>query len=313
MPMVIGYTAHAAPMQMLFYSGNAFPSDYRGDAFVTMRGSWNRQPPSGYELVRIDFENGKPKSFEPFVSGFLTDGGKSHFARPVGLAMAKDGSLLMADDANGVIYRIAYSGATASAEQTPAAPPADAMKKQAAKGVGVPIAYKRAETAPKAERGIELSSPTIPANGAIPQKHSEYADGVSPALSWAAVPGAKSYAIIAEDPDAKPITPFVHWVIWNIPASTTQFPEGLQEQPRLTDPAGVMQGRTSRGQIGYMGPRPPVGDSPHHYHFQILALDKMLDLPAGADRDEVLKASEGHVLAKGLLVGTYAQSVKPPK
>jgi glucose/arabinose dehydrogenase len=109
-PMVVGYTAHAAPMQMKFYSGSTFPAEYQGDAFATMRGSWNRNPASGYEIVRIHFENGQPKTIEPFLTGFLTDGGKTHFGRPVGLAVAKDGSLLMADDTNGVIYRIVYDG-----------------------------------------------------------------------------------------------------------------------------------------------------------------------------------------------------------
>ncbi len=136
---------------------------------------------------------------------------------------------------------------------------------------------------------------------------------MSPPLAWSPVNGAKSYAIIAEDPDAKPIKPFVHWVAWNIPADVTKLPEGVQEQPRLTDPEGMLQGRTSRGVVGYFGPRPPVGDKQHHYHFQILALDKMLDIPPGADRDQVLAAAEGHVIAKGELIGTYAQTVKPPK
>jgi glucose/arabinose dehydrogenase len=88
-PMVLGYTAHAAPMQMLFYRGASFPAEYQGDAFVTMRGSWNRSTPSGYEIVRVRFAGGQARSFEPFVSGFLTDGGTTHIARPVGLAMAR--------------------------------------------------------------------------------------------------------------------------------------------------------------------------------------------------------------------------------
>jgi Raf kinase inhibitor-like YbhB/YbcL family protein len=304
-PMNSGYTAHAAPMQMVFASGGA-------EAFVTMRGSWNRQQPSGYEIVRIRFENAQPKAIEPFVTGFLTDGGKSHIARPVGLAVTKDGSLLMADDANGVIYRIAQSGA-GNGTTAAISPPAEAMKKQTSKGVGVPLAIERPVTKTAKGAAIKLSSATIRPNAAIPTKHSDYADGVSPPLAWSPVNGAKSYAIIAEDPDAKPITPFVHWVAWNIPAEMTKLPEGVQEQPRLTDPEGVLQGATSRGSVGYFGPRPPVGDKPHRYHFQILALDKMLDIPPGADRDQVLAAAEGHVIAKGELVGTYAQMVKPPK
>ena len=147
----------------------------------------------------------------------------------------------------------------------------------------------------------------------LPEKHSEYADGVSPPLSWSVVEGALSYAIVMEDPDSKPITPFVHWVAWNIPPTVTSLPEGLQEQPRLTEPEGVLQGRNSRGSHGYFGPRPPVGDVPQHYHFQILALDALLDIPPTADRDEMLAAADGHVVAKGELVGKYQQELEPPK
>src|SRR5690606_35899378 len=66
-PMRLGYTAHAAPMQMVFYRGGQFPAEYRGDAFVAQRGSWNRDPPSGYEVVRIRFRDGQPTAFEPFL------------------------------------------------------------------------------------------------------------------------------------------------------------------------------------------------------------------------------------------------------
>ncbi len=107
------YVPHAAPMQMAFYTADAFPEEYRGDAFVAMRGSWNRRPPSGYEVVRVRFEDGEPVAFEPFVSGFLTrteGDGWGYFARPVGVAVAGDGSLLLAEDGNGRIYRISYTG-----------------------------------------------------------------------------------------------------------------------------------------------------------------------------------------------------------
>lgn len=309
-PMAVGYTAHAAPMQMKFYNGTAFPAEFAGDAFATMRGSWNRNPASGYELVRVHFENGQPKSIEPFMTGFLIDGGKDHFARPVGLAMAKDGSLLMADDANGVIYRIAYTGSgqkTSNQSATPSKP----MDDMAAKGVGLSIAVERPET--DAKGSLKVSSSTFDNAAEIPKAQSEYADGVSPALRWKAVKGAASYVIIMEDPDSKPIKPFVHWVAWNIPATITELPEGLQEQMRLTEPEGVLQGRNSSGTHGYFGPKPPVGDPAHHYHFQVLALDAMLDLPATSDRDAVLAAAKGHVIAKGSLVGLFQQKVEPPK
>jgi Raf kinase inhibitor-like YbhB/YbcL family protein len=308
-PMVLGYTAHAAPMQMVFGHRGGFPAEYANDAFVTMRGSWNRAQPSGYEIVRVRFANGQAQSVEPFVTGFLTDGGKTHIARPVGLAWAKDGSLLMADDANGVIYRIAHS--TGKPGNLTAMAPAGPMQQQANKGNGVPLANKRAET--QSQGTLTVSSPSFKAGSAMDQKYSEYADGVSPALTWKAVPNAKSYAIIMEDPDATPSTPFVHWLAWNIPAEVTSLPEGLQEQPRLTDPEGVLQGRNTRGSTGYFGPKPPVGDKPHHYHFQVYALDKMLEVPFGADRDQLLQAMQGHVIGKGEIMGTYAQKQKPPK
>nr|WP_145547078.1 YbhB/YbcL family Raf kinase inhibitor-like protein [Variovorax boronicumulans] len=308
-PMVLGYTAHAAPMQMLFYTGGMFPAAYQGDAFVAMRGSWNRKPASGYEIVRIRFADGEPRRIEPFVTGFLTDGGSTHIARPVGLAMARDGALLMADDANGVVYRIAYTGQGGGGSA--GAPPAEAMRAQAMRGSGVPLALEREET--RTTGSLQVASASIAPQGAIPLRHSEYADGVSPQLRWDAVPGAKSYALVMEDPDARPVTPFVHWLAWNIPAGTTQLPEGLQEQLRLTAPDGVLQGKGTRGSPGYYGPRPPVMDPPHRYHFQVFALDRMLDLPPGADRDALLAAMRGHVLAKGVLVGTFQQQAAPPK
>ncbi len=309
-PMVMGYTAHAAPMQFKFYDGTSFPEQYQGDGFATMRGSWNRAPASGYEIVHIDFENGEPVAIEPFVTGFLTDNGTTHIARPVGLAVAKDGALLMSDDTNGVIYRIAYTGSEAKAAEAPVAP-AEPMEQQASAVIGVSLALERDETS--AEATLDVASADFEDNGALPQRHSEYADGLSPQLSWTAVDGALSYAIIMEDPDAKPITPFVHWVAWNIPGTLTELPDGLQEQARLLEPEGVMQGLNSAGRHGYMGPKPPVGDPAHQYHFQVLALDTLLDLPATSDRDDLLAAVEGHVLAKGERVGTYAQETDPLK
>ncbi len=107
---VLLYDAHAAPMSLLFYTGNQFPKDFSGDALATMHGSWNRKDPKGYKVVRVRFENGKPAKIEDFISGFLTENNTAQFGRPCGLAQLKDGSVLMSDDANGVIYRIAYKG-----------------------------------------------------------------------------------------------------------------------------------------------------------------------------------------------------------
>ncbi len=105
-PPVLTYTAHSAPLAMLFYTASQFPEEYRNDAFVTMRGSWNRKEPAGYKVVRVRYQNGKPTEFQDFITGFLNESGTAQFGRPVGMAIATDGSLLFTDDTNGVIYRV---------------------------------------------------------------------------------------------------------------------------------------------------------------------------------------------------------------
>jgi glucose/arabinose dehydrogenase len=107
-PPVLTYQAHSAPIAMLFYKAAQFHDYYRGGAFVAMRGSWNRKPATGYKVVHIRFENGQPRAFEDFLSGLLIDDGQAYFGRPAGLAVAQDGALLISDDTNGVIYRVAY-------------------------------------------------------------------------------------------------------------------------------------------------------------------------------------------------------------
>lgn len=106
------YQAHSAPIDVQFYTGGQFPEEYANDAFVTMRGSWNRFPATGYEVVHVDFdENGQPTGFNSFLSGFLVEDGTAQFARIAGLVQLADGSLLVSDDTNGVLYRVAYNGA----------------------------------------------------------------------------------------------------------------------------------------------------------------------------------------------------------
>ncbi len=107
--MVLGYHAHSAPLAFAFYTGEQFPEEYRTDAFVTMRGSWNRADPQGYRVLRVRFENDRPTKTEDFVTGFLADDGKSQFGRPCGMVVAKDGALLFTDDTQGVIYRVSYA------------------------------------------------------------------------------------------------------------------------------------------------------------------------------------------------------------
>ncbi len=112
-PSTLNYTAHAAAIALKFYTGKQFPAEYRNDAFVTFRGSWNRNEPSGYEVARVVFNaQNKPEKIEPFITGFVyQEGGEwKQFGRVAGLATYIDGSLLFTDDQSGVIYRVRYVG-----------------------------------------------------------------------------------------------------------------------------------------------------------------------------------------------------------
>ncbi|MEJ5976648.1 YbhB/YbcL family Raf kinase inhibitor-like protein [Novosphingobium sp. PS1R-30] len=310
---VLGYTAHAAPMQLAFYRGAMFPGAYQGDAFVTFRGSWNRSKPSGYEVARLRFDaSGAPTAFEPFLRGFLQTGanGPSQSGRPVGLAVAKDGALLFTDDINGVIYRVSYTGGDRAG--TMLEPVARRAPEMEARPKGFALAKARDET--RTATPLSLSSSSFIANRPISLKYSAYGEDQSPALRWTAPPaGATHLAILMEDPDAVSGHPFVHWTAWNIPASLGALPEGLPKELQLNDPKGIRQGRNTRGSIGYYGPRPPIGDRPHDYHFQAFALSGPLDLQVGATREQLLNAMAGKVVASGEIIGTYAQSAPPQK
>lgn len=311
---LLGYKPHAAPMQMVFYAGGQFPKEYEGDAFVAMRGSWNARPPAGYEVVRIRFKDGKPVAFEPFLTGFLIKenegNGFGYLGRPVGLAVTEDGSLLVSDDSNGVIYRVAYDGkkepgTTAAVTQSGSAAAPDTPVGKSAKPAS-DIAIKLVE--PTSGASLDVSSPTIRPNAAIPLAYSAYGDDASPPLAWTGTPnGTKVFAIIIDDPDA-PTKPFTHWIVYNLPPDLNMLREGLPPTPVLQYPKGVLQGRNSRGSIGYTGMKPPPGDPPHHYHIQVFALDRALDLKPGATREEVLDAMKGRVLAEGELVGTFSRN-----
>jgi glucose/arabinose dehydrogenase len=107
------FESHSSTMDILFYTAEQFPADYRGDAFVALKGSWNRSEPTGYKVVRIPFKDGRPQGmYENFVTGFWTGGinRAEVWGRPAALAIAKDGALLIADDTGGTIWRIAYTG-----------------------------------------------------------------------------------------------------------------------------------------------------------------------------------------------------------
>jgi Raf kinase inhibitor-like YbhB/YbcL family protein len=146
---------------------------------------------------------------------------------------------------------------------------------------------------------LDVSSTAFAANQPIPSKHTCDGDNTSPPLSWTAGPeGTKSYALIVDDPDA-PSGTYTHWVAWNITGAS--LPEAVKTDTK----EGLSQGLNSSRQPGYMGPCPPSGT--HRYVFKVHALDTTLDLGPGTNKDALVKAMDGHVLAKGELVGTYAK------
>ncbi len=164
------------------------------------------------------------------------------------------------------------------------------------------IAFQRERARSRGE--IKVSSPQIRAGAMIAPRHTAYGDGIAPAVRWSPVDAALSYVLLVEDPDAPTPQPFVHWLAWNIPPGLHELPEGMPPAARPDAVRGMRQGINGQGQTGYFGPRPPQGDAPHHYHFQVFALDCSLALADDADRDDLLAAIDGHVLAKGQLIAT---------
>ncbi len=153
---------------------------------------------------------------------------------------------------------------------------------------------------------MKVTSSAFAEGGSIPAQYTCDGRNVSPPISWEGVPAsAKTIALIADDPDA-PRGTWVHWVLFNLPATEKGLPEGVPATETL--PSGARQGRNDFGNAGYGGPCPPSGA--HRYYFKLYALDASLDLASGAKKDVLLKAMEGHVVAEGQLMGRYQRAAK---
>jgi Raf kinase inhibitor-like YbhB/YbcL family protein len=151
---------------------------------------------------------------------------------------------------------------------------------------------------------IEITSTAFRDGETIPKAHTGDGKDLSPPLTWNSLPGGtQSFALIADDPDA-PRGTWVHWVLFNLSAQTQKLAEGVPVQKEL--PNGAKQGTNDFGKIGYGGPAPPPG-KPHRYFFKLYALDTVLNLPAGATKDQVTVAMKGHVLAEGQIMGKYGR------
>ena len=156
---------------------------------------------------------------------------------------------------------------------------------------------------------IEVTSTAFAQGQPIPKRHTGEGEDLSPPLSWSRVPEeAKEFVLICDDPDAPTAEPWVHWVIYKIPAGKTGLPEGIGKKRRLTDPPGALQGKNSwpDGQtVGYRGPMPPPGHGRHRYFFKLYALEAKMVVEPGLSKNALLQEIQGHVLAEGQLMGTY--------
>jgi hypothetical protein len=155
---------------------------------------------------------------------------------------------------------------------------------------------------------IEITSTAFKEGEAIPKKYTEEGDKVSPPLAWTGVPEkAKELVLICDDPDAPGSEPWVHWMIYKIPADAKGLKEGIPQKTRLSDPPGALQGKNSwpsPKNIGYRGPYPPPGPK-HRYYFTLYALEAKMVAEPGMDKKAILQEIEEHVVAKGQLMGTY--------
>lgn len=148
-------------------------------------------------------------------------------------------------------------------------------------------------------RTIEVTSPAFTDGGTLPRDFTVDGKGIAPPLAWSNLPaGAHSLALVVEDPDAPTPKPFVHWLVYGIPAGVDHLNPGHEQR----------EGKNSLMKDGFTPAAPPLGHGIHHYHFQVFALDCVLDLERGEGRTAILEEMRDHVMAWGEIVATYERS-----
>ncbi len=154
---------------------------------------------------------------------------------------------------------------------------------------------------------FKLTSSALRAGDSIPVQFTCDGANQSPPLSWAgAPPGTKSFALVVDDPDA-PGGTFVHWVIYNVPATADSLPPGIASGVHVPELGEARQAENGFNKaLGYGGPCPPKGPA-HDYHFRLFALDRVLDVKAPASRDDVVEAMQGHEVGHTQLVAPYSR------
>lgn len=160
---------------------------------------------------------------------------------------------------------------------------------------------------------MKLLSSDFKQNGPIPVRFTDEGENISPSLDWSDVPKESgSFTVICEDLDAPKKTKdspnFTHWLIYNISPNVGSLPQGIPTTAELELPVLASQGKNSFGGIGYDGPMPPVGSGPHRYVFTVYACRKKLEVKPGAEKNEVLKAMKGNILAQVEITGLYERT-----
>lgn len=160
---------------------------------------------------------------------------------------------------------------------------------------------------------LELSSLAFADGARLPERFTADGEGVSPPLTWRGVPaGTATLALLVEDPDAPAPNPLVHAVVWNLPPEDGSLAEGAIAPDGRGADDGSDVGRNSYAQEGWLPPDPPTGHGSHDYVFQLFALDSAVALDINPGRSDLLEAIRGHVIAAGMLVGTYSRGEEAP-
>jgi Raf kinase inhibitor-like YbhB/YbcL family protein len=175
---------------------------------------------------------------------------------------------------------------------------------QNAGGDGPPVLAEKIAVPSGSSPRLFVTSGGFNSGEALNDKYTQNGDNMSPSLSWSKGPlGTQSYVVLAEDSGVNRHDPIVHWVLYNIPSNITSLGQNIPIQAHLD--MGAEQGKNVRGSAGYVGPKPPAGQT-HPYHFEVFALNTKLNLdPANADRQAVLNAMKTSVLASGEIVANY--------
>jgi Raf kinase inhibitor-like YbhB/YbcL family protein len=154
---------------------------------------------------------------------------------------------------------------------------------------------------------ITVTSPAFTHGQPLPVDYTADGKNISPPLTWSNLPaGTKEIAVIHEDPTAPTPQPFVHWIVYKIPAAAKGLPENISAEGAMPqDLTGAVQGTSGFRRVGYRGPAPPKPGRVHEYHFIVYALSEPLEAQAGLTKTQLLEAMKGKIIGQGEIIGTY--------